>query len=66
MAASFKVLPASLGDNGDIDPKLHPKAAELREGVRRIAEARRRSLNGTCRTPAGRASVDSGRESPDT
>lgn len=33
MAASLKVLPASLGDNGDVDPKLRPKAAELRQSI---------------------------------
>jgi hypothetical protein len=31
--ASFKVLPASLGDNADVDPKLHPKPAELRREI---------------------------------
>lgn len=38
MAASFKVLPASLGDNGDVDLKLRPKAAELRTEI--IAQVR--------------------------
>ena len=33
MAASFNVLPASLGDNGDVDPKLRPNAAELRREI---------------------------------
>jgi hypothetical protein len=33
MAASLKVLPASLGDNSDVDPKLRPKAVELRREI---------------------------------
>ena len=33
MAASLKVLPASLGDNGDVDPELRPTATQLREEI---------------------------------
>jgi hypothetical protein len=33
MAASFKVLPVSLGDNGDVDPDVRPSAAELRREI---------------------------------
>ena len=33
MAASLKVLPASLGDNGDVDPKLRPTASQLRREI---------------------------------
>lgn len=38
MAASLRVLPASLGDNGDVDPKLRPKAVELRREI--VAQVR--------------------------
>jgi hypothetical protein len=33
MAASLKVLPASLGDNGDVDPQLCPTAEQLRQEI---------------------------------